>query len=130
MKYLKTFESFDIRKNIDSIAQKIFKINYQNILTSEFEFCIGIYEKDGEILTSDPIIGNEVEVDIPKVNGTLLALVHTHIDSEPELSSWDEEIGEEYSKKSGQPFRIYVIGFNEDDELIMTYEEFNSNEIE
>jgi hypothetical protein len=110
--------------DVDKVANKIFSINYNNILNSEDEFCIGIYEKNGKILTSNPIIGNDVEVEVPTVDGILLALVHTHFDG-LELSVWDEEIGQEYAKNNNQPFRIYVIGFNEDDDLVMTYEEFD-----
>ena len=100
-------------KNVDEIANEIFRINYENILNSEDEFCIGIYEKQGKLHTSKPIIGSDVEVEVPQVDGVLLALVHTHSDG-LELSVWDEEVGQEYANKNKRPFRIYVIGYNED----------------
>lgn len=109
---------------VDEIASKIFSLNYHNILNSEDEFCIGIYEKNGDLHVSKPIIGTDVEVEIPEVDGIMLALVHTHFDG-LELSSWDEEIGEDFAIKNQRPFRIYVIGFNEEDELVMTFEEFD-----
>jgi hypothetical protein len=114
-------------KNVDEIANEIFRINYKNILNSEVEFCIGVYEKQGKLDTSKPIIGSDVEVEAPQVDGVLLDLVHTHSDG-LDLSVWDEEVGREYANKNKRPFRIYVIGYNEAGDIVMTYEDFEADE--
>lgn len=126
IKKLKNFLNENLKMDkIHEIAIEIFNLNYNNILNSEYEFCIGIYEKDQQLKTTKPIIGNDIEVDIPQFEGKLLALVHSHLDYlDLNLSKWDIEIGEDFANKNNEPFRIYIIGYDENYDLTMTYEEF------
>jgi hypothetical protein len=133
MKYLKLFEELNenLEEKIEKIANKIFKLNYNNYLKNSYEFSVVIYlDKFGKLKTSEPVIGEESEVSLAEVDGTPVGVVHSHNqDDIAELSSWDEELGYEMCKKTGGIFVIYVIGFNEDGDIIMTSQIFE-DEIE
>jgi hypothetical protein len=114
--------SFPERK-IRALALQTFKSNTE---LGEYEGMVAFYLSDSGIKIGQPVIGDEtqIEFEFDKSLGKPCAIVHSHPDSEAELSPWDEQLGQKVANETGLPFILFVIGYDEDGNRLMTDEMF------
>lgn len=70
--------------------------------------------------------GEVAEVDLPEPpeGSKLLGSLHTHVGSEGELSSWDDEMGQAMADVLGDSYAMFVVGPSDDGGLMMSVNVF------
>ena len=109
---------------VNEKAAETFKLNVEQFVASENEFAVVLYVEGKKIVAGMPVAGDAQEVSVNVQVGRIpVAVVHSHPNGSMETTDADDRFGEEMASKYGE-FRIYVIGYDEDNEVGMSYVDY------